>query len=144
MHCAFDDRQHLDFRTPSDVRGRTVNGGRHLEAIERIVGDPPVTPDGRYIVIRGRLWRRANPELSESDRQTQVDRLMGARRAIWQARKVCDEAAIKAARAQVDAAKTALGERGPVWWTDGTEDVNRHMARNTIYADWYAAIDDSA
>ena len=30
---------------------------------------PPATPDGRYIVVRGRLWRRANPHLAE-DRRT--------------------------------------------------------------------------
>jgi hypothetical protein len=40
----------------------------------------------------------------------------------------------------VDAAKTALGERGPVWWSDGAPDQNRRMARNTPYADWYAAL----
>jgi hypothetical protein len=27
-----------------------------------------------------------------------------------------------------------------VWWTDGTPDHNRRMARNTPYADWYAAL----
>ncbi|WP_367280028.1 hypothetical protein [Sphingomonas sp. LHG3406-1] len=42
-------------------------------------------------------------------------------------------------RARVDAAKRALGERGPVWWTDGDPDWNRHLAKNTPYADWWAA-----
>ena len=28
----------------------------------------------------------------------------------------------------------ALGERGPVWWTDGAPDLNRQMARNTALA----------
>jgi hypothetical protein len=41
------------------------------------------------------------------------------------------------AKAAVDAAKRSLGERGPVWWTDGSPDYNRRMARNTPYADWY-------
>jgi hypothetical protein len=41
-----------------------------------------------------------------------------------------------AARAAVDAAKIALGERGPAWWTDGAPDFNRKMARNTPYAGW--------
>ncbi len=44
------------------------------------------------------------------------------------------------ARQRVDAAKHALGERGAVWWTDGAPDWNRHMARNTPYADWFAAL----
>ena len=42
-------------------------------------------------------------------------------------------------RAGVDAAKRALGERGPVWWDDGSPDWNRHLAKNTPYADWWAA-----
>ena len=37
----------------------------------------------------------------------------------------------------MDEAKRALGERGPVWWTDGAPDYNRRMAKNTPYADWY-------
>ena len=42
------------------------------------------------------------------------------------------------ARATVDRAKVAHGERGPVWWDDGAPDLTRRMARNTPYADWYA------
>lgn len=41
------------------------------------------------------------------------------------------------ARRRIDDAKVALGERGPVWWTDGAPDYNRHLARNTPYAEWY-------
>jgi hypothetical protein len=33
-----------------------------------------------------------------------------------------------------------LGERGPVWWGDGWPDLNRHMAKNTLYAEWYAKL----
>jgi len=32
--------------------------------------------------------------------------------------------------------KRALGERGPARWDDGGPDFNRHMAKNTPYADW--------
>ena len=42
--------------------------------------------------------------------------------------------------ARVDAAKRALGERGPVWWSDGAPDLNRRMARNTVYADWFNSL----
>ncbi|GGB21708.1 hypothetical protein GCM10011380_09130 [Sphingomonas metalli] len=100
---------------------------------------PPVTPDGRYIVVRGRLWRRANPNLPEAERQAHVAALMQARRAVRAALGAGDAAALKAARADVDAAKVALGERGPVWWED-SEDLNRHMVRNTRYADWFAGV----
>lgn len=98
---------------------------------------PPVTPDGRYIVVRGRLWRRSNPALPEAERQALVNELMSARRAV---RDAADEAATRAARARVQAAKVALGERGPVWWDDGAPDLNRHMVRNTPYADWFASL----
>ena len=30
---------------------------------------PPLTPDARYVVVRGRLWRAANPNLPEERRQ---------------------------------------------------------------------------
>ena len=92
---------------------------------------PLKTPDGRYLVVRGRLWRTSNPALPPERRQTLVDELMAARRAVREALKSNASDALAAARPQVQAAKVALGERGPVWWTDGGPDFNRQMARNT-------------
>jgi len=100
----------------------------------------PVTPDGRYFVVRGRLWRCANPALPEAERARHVHALMDARRAVAAARRSGDADAMRAARDAVDAAKHALGERGPAWWTDGAPDHNRRMARNTPYAAWYAGL----
>lgn len=100
----------------------------------------PVTPDGRYLVVRGRLWRRANPALPADASVQLVADLMAARRAVRDAKG--DLARTAAARAKVDAAKRGLGERGPVWWTDGVPDLNRHMAANTPYAAWFAALPD--
>ncbi|GGE15151.1 hypothetical protein GCM10011390_37820 [Aureimonas endophytica] len=100
----------------------------------------PVTPDGRYFVVRGRLWRMADPTLPDERRQDLVKELMRARRAVATARRNEDGEAEAAAHAAVDAAKRALGERGPVWWRDGAPDLNRHMARNTPYAGWYAGL----
>lgn len=51
-----------------------------------------------------------------------------------------DVAAREAARARVDAAKRALGERGPVWWTDGAPDLTGRAVGNTPYAGWFAAL----
>lgn len=99
----------------------------------------PDTPDGRYFVVRGRLWRRSNPALAEAVRSELVAELMSARRAVRAARG--EPAAMAIARQRVDAAKTALGERGPVWWTDGLPDFNRRLAKNTPYADWAASLD---
>ncbi|WP_010186556.1 hypothetical protein [Sphingomonas sp. PAMC 26605] len=90
--------------------------------------------------MRGRLWRRSNPALDAATRTTLVGALMDARRAVGVALRLKDEAAEESARASVDAAKRALGERGPVWWDDGAPDYTRHMARNTPYAAWFEAI----
>jgi hypothetical protein len=104
------------------------------------------TPDLRYIVVRGRLWRRADPALLPEHRAALVTQLMAARRAVKAAKQAerdgLDGAAdaMGAARAAVDVAKIALGERGPVWWDDGAPDLNRHLVRNSPYADWYAAL----
>ncbi len=51
-----------------------------------------------------------------------------------------DDAGRDEARAKIDTAKIALGERGPVWWDDGSPDLNRKMARTTAYAAWFAAL----
>lgn len=45
-----------------------------------------------------------------------------------------------AARAAVDTAKVALGERGPLWWSDGAPDYNRKLVKNTPYAIWFATL----
>lgn len=128
----------------------------------------PITPDGRYFLVRGRLWRCTNPNLSESERKRLTAELMRARRAVREALKLqrvaldaphpgdrkrraenskvnanCsigtanqtwpspasavpaaqqDSAfqALKLARAAVDDAKVALGERGTPWWSATT------------------------
>ena len=100
----------------------------------------PVTPDGRYFVVRGRLWRMANPALDEVEQIDLVHKLMAARRAVRDAKQSADPEAEAAAHKAVDQVKHALGERGPVWWDGGSPDLNRHMAKNTPYADWYAKI----
>lgn len=104
----------------------------------------PETPDGRYFVVRERLWRRSNPALLEVERQRFVSELMAARRAVGLASRSKDGDALRAARARVDDAKRVLGERGPVWWNDGAPDYSRHMASNTPYADWFAALTASS
>ena len=117
---------------------RTARGTRRLtQAEER----PPVqrTPDGRYIIVRGQLWRTANPNLPEQERQRLVDALMDARRAVGAALRAGDPVAEKAARAQVHAAKVTLGERGPVWWSDGAPDENRRRIAKSTYAAWWTS-----
>ncbi len=91
------------------------------------------TPDGRYIIVRGKLWRASRPDLAESERSRWVDALMSARRAVRDAKG--DAPRVREARRRVHAAKVALGERGPVWWTDGAPDYTRHAVANTPYAE---------
>ncbi len=102
----------------------------------------PRTPDGRYFVVKGRLWRCSDPALPEEERQGLVRELMAARRAVAAALRARDPAAEAEARATVHHAKVALGERGPVWWTDGSPDLNRRLVRGTPYAAWFAALAD--
>ena len=103
---------------------------------------PPVTPDGRYLAVRGRLWRRANPHLPDDARERLTAQLMRARSDVGAALRAGDVAAEKAARRRVHTAKVALGGRGPVWWSDGAPDYGRHLAKNTPYAAWHAALGD--
>ncbi len=101
------------------------------------------TPDGRYFIVRGRLWRAANPKLEEQERQRLVNGLMDARRAVKAAKATGDLDGLTIARQAVNNAKRELGERGPVWWTDGAPDLNRHLAKNTPYAGWFAEADQT-
>ena len=97
----------------------------------------PVTPDGRYFVVKGKLWRMSNPALEEPRRASLVNKLMDARRSVKKAKADGNGEDEAAAHRAVDRAKRALGERGPVWWKDGAPDFNRQPVKNTPYADWY-------
>lgn len=97
----------------------------------------PITPDGRYIVVRGRLWRVANPHLPPEERERLVRALMTARREVKAGIAAGDPERLAAARRAVDSSKIALGERGAVWWQDGAKDFNRHLVKNTPYREWY-------
>lgn len=83
-------------------------------------------------MVNGRLWRMSDPSLSPFQRQQLVDQLMSCRR-----RLKVNTRNRAALRAQLDTLKRALGERGPVWWTDGAPDYNRHKVYNTPYGEWY-------
>ena len=102
-----------------------------------------MTPDGRYFVVRGRLWRMSNPSLDPDERERLVKALMAARRTVGVAKRAGNHADEANAHEAVDRAKRALGERWPVWWHDGASDLNRHMARTTPYADWFAGLPDT-
>jgi hypothetical protein len=102
-----------------------------------------VTPDGRYFVVRGRLWRRTNPALPLEQRETLIRELMNARRAVKAALKSGAAAELALARKAVDTAKVSLGERGPVWWDDGAPDLTRSKVKDSPYAEWYRKLADA-
>ncbi len=99
----------------------------------------PRTPDGRYFVVRGRLWRLSNPSLTKDERERLVKELMDARRELH-GRPVGADA--DAAHQRVDEVKVALGERGPVWWGDSAPDYNRKLVKNSPYAEWFESLQE--
>ena len=68
-----------------------------------------LTPDGRYIVVRGRLWRAANPALPLGEHGALVQQLMQARRAVKAALASADAQALRQARA-ADAGRPPGGD----------------------------------
>jgi hypothetical protein len=76
--------------------------------------EPDRTDDGRYVVVDGRRWRATDPAIPEARRAELVRILMAWRREVRRTKGTAGESA---ARAGVQAAKVALGERGaPPWW----------------------------
>jgi hypothetical protein len=100
----------------------------------------PVTPDGRYFVVRGKLWRMPSPNLSPAKKSMLVGELMKARSAVRSAKLAGDRVQEAAAHRVVDVVKRELGERGPAWWSDETPDLNRQAVNNTPYAKWYSGL----
>jgi hypothetical protein len=74
----------------------------------------PVTLDGRYFVVRGRLRRMANPDLDETERVDLVGRLMAARRSVRDAKERADREAEAAAHMAVDEAGARRTRSGVV------------------------------
>jgi hypothetical protein len=77
---------------------------------------PPRTPDGHYVLIKGRRWRATDPDLPADVAERLRHHLMAARREVGAALRAGDASAERAARARVQRAKEALGERGTPWW----------------------------
>lgn len=84
------------------------------------MSEPPErTPDGRYLVIEGRRWRASDPAIPEDRRAELTRTLMAWRREVRRTRGTAEE---RAARAGVQAAKVALGERGAPWWEQSDDE----------------------
>ena len=86
---------------------------------------PETTPDGRYVVIDGRRWRATDPAIPAERRQELTNALMAWRREVRRVRGSADEAP---ARAGVQAAKIALGERGTPWWEQSDDERRKRWS----------------
>lgn len=95
---------------------------------------PERTEDGRYVVVDGRRWRASDPAIPETLRQELVEELMDARRAVGAGKRAGDEGAEAVARARVQAAKVALGERGHPWWEPAAEDDRQRRLEAAVLA----------
>ena len=56
------------------------------------------------------------------------------------ARNAATQEDAAAARLEVERAKTALGETGPVWWDDGAADVSGQNPEDTPYQGWWRSL----
>ncbi|MEU6700609.1 hypothetical protein [Pseudonocardia sp. NPDC046786] len=74
------------------------------------------TPDGRYVVVRGRRWRAADPILPDDVRAELQQHLGRARAEVGAGKRTGDDERVRAARERVGAARHGLGERGTPWW----------------------------
>lgn len=72
------------------------------------------TEDGHFVVIDGRRWRATDPAIPDDVAAELRKVLMAARRDVGKALRAGEDPA--PARARVQAAKVALGERGTPWW----------------------------
>ena len=80
---------------------------------------PAATDDGHYFIIDGRRWRATDPSIPKDGRAELVQILMAWRREVRRTKGTSQEST---ARAGVQAAKVALGERGsPPWWEQTAE-----------------------
>ncbi|MGW6441599.1 hypothetical protein [Lentzea sp. NPDC055074] len=80
------------------------------------MAEPEHTPDGHFVIINGRRWRATDPEIPPEQAARLRSRLMAARRDVGAALRAEDGEAEREARARVQLAKVALGERGTPWW----------------------------
>lgn len=84
-------------------------------AVVPVVSDPPV--EDRWLVVRGRRWRRKDPALPAEVAERLLSHLGRGRSAVRALQGAREDPA--PARRRVDLAKHGLGERGTPWWEQG-------------------------
>lgn len=76
----------------------------------------PPTDDDKWLLIKGRRWRRTDPELSADVVEELKHHLGAARNGVRAAKKSGSADDLQDARRRVNVAKHGLGERGDYWW----------------------------
>ncbi|WP_252199766.1 biopolymer transporter Tol [Brevibacterium sp. RIT 803] len=89
-------------------------------------GEREYSDEQKWMVIKGRKWRRTDPELPEEMVAELKSHLGTARNAVRTAQKTGMDEDVSAARNRVSIAKHGLGERGDYWWQ---MDVDKRIAR---------------
>ena len=102
-------------------RTRCVGGERY----SRRMSENSDSDDERWLIVKGRRWRRIDPALEPSVIEELKSRLGAARNAVKQAKRRGAENDLAEARRRVDVAKHGLGERGEYWWEMSLEDRRR-------------------
>jgi len=110
----------------TDINLRVLLGERPAWQAGRVAD----ADDDHYFVVDGRRWRATDPSIPEKLKTELVGELMAARRAVRDAKG--EEAAVKAARARVQDAKVALGERGEPWWEPPSREGRQDRLAATI------------
>ena len=87
--------------------------------------------DDRFLVVRGRRWRRTDPALEADVVRALKSHLGRARSQVGRAGRDDDPASVRSARDRVQLAKEGLGERGPAWW-ERPEDERRRQAADRL------------
>jgi hypothetical protein len=87
------------------------------------VGAPGPEDDERYLVVKGRRWRREDPALPEEVAARLRSHLGRGRSAVAAARRTQGDPAPH--RVRVDLAKRGLGERGTPWWEQSAQERRR-------------------
>ena len=77
--------------------------------------------DEHFFVMKGRRWRKTDPNIPAALKDELVKSLMDARRLVKKAKATDDPVLMKLARTNVNNAKVALGERGDPWWEEPSE-----------------------
>lgn len=89
------------------------------------------TDDDKWLLVRGRRWRRTDPALDANVVEELKSHLGAARNGVRTAKKSGSDDDLRDARQRVNSAKHGLGERGDYWW-EMTVDERRERAEAAL------------